>query len=104
MRGAEALEVRGVVRAAVDLRHDVVDIGGAQPACERWKRHHPLAQRMAQELTDSPQTPRSAVPALGRGPSPAVQAATLTRGDPKTAGARVCGHAMDGTVVPVPTR
>ena len=80
VRSAERLQVRRAVRAAVDLGHDVIDVGGTEPARERRERHDPLAQRMAQELACSPQTPRRAVPSLGRGPSPARHATPGQRG------------------------
>lgn len=104
MRGTQGLEVRGVVRSAVDLRHDVIDIGGAQPTVGRRERHDPLAPTVAQQLACPPQTPRRAVPALGRGPSPARKTATLAGGDPEASGARVGGHAPDDIEGALPNR
>jgi len=92
---AQGLEIGRVVRSGVELGDDVIDVGGPQTARERRERHDPLAQRVAQQLSRPPQTPRRAIPPLGRGPAAAVQAASLAGGDPEAAGARMGGHVTD---------
>ena len=71
-------------RSAVDLGHDVVDVG-------RWTAAGssigppPLARRMAEQLLCPPPLPLGPVPALRRRPAPAGDAAPRAGGDPQAA-------------------
>jgi len=47
--GAQRLQIRRLVAAAVDLRHDVVDAGRGAPAGSGIRRSPPLAGRIGDE-------------------------------------------------------
>jgi hypothetical protein len=73
---AEALEIGWLVPAAVDLGHDVVDIGSGTTAGLGVSSTMPLARRVSEQLLRPPALPVCPVPALGRRPSAAGEAAS----------------------------
>ena len=90
--GAQRLEVRRVIGAAVDLGQDVVHLGGRKTAGAGVRRPPPQARGVPQQLLGPTQAPVRPIPALRRRPATTGDAAPWTGGDPQASRAGVCVH------------